>query len=217
LATPSAWSGNAIDNIRLLDQAMFKQLTDRLGANIGYKAITPGTPLDGLGFDLEARAGQDTDLTEPAPLGDVGRYLPQLGGNSPVQVSGFYSSVPFTDITLVGGEVNYSLIEDRPLGGPALSLRGTYTRLEGVQDLGLQTRGLELSVSKDFSAVTPYAGLGRTWIDGETSVEGLANESLTRNKYFMGVNIRLGSMSFAAEAEQSGDSVTTNAKFGVRF
>lgn len=220
-----AWADNQFDDIRHLDQDTFKSLTANMGSAIGYKAINPTEPLEGLGFDMNIQLSNDS--LENAPLNHAdtygqGRYLPpelRMFTDLPfgIEIGGFYSSVPLSDISLMGGEVNYAIVEDQPLGGPAVSIRGTFTRLTGIQDFGLETRGLELAVSKGFATFTPYAGLGTVWINGETGVDGLNNESLTQNKYFMGFNFNLGMMNFAAEAEQTGDSASTSAKFGVRF
>lgn len=220
-----AMADNHLDNIRQLDQDMFKSLTANMGSAIGYKAIIPGEPLESLGFNMNIPLSSNiTENTpsEQAPTYGQGRYLPPelrmfTGLPFGIEVGGFYTSVPLSDISLMGGEVSYALVEDRPLGGPAVSIRGTYTRLSGIQDFGLETRGLELAVSKGFAAFTPYAGLGTVWINGETGVDGLNNESLTQNKYFMGFNFNLGMMSFAAETEQTGDNASATAKFGVRF
>lgn len=129
---------------------------------------------------------------------------------------GYYTSIPDTDISLMGGLVSYPLT-DGGRHGPAIAIRGTYSRLTGVEDFHLTTRGLELSFSKGFDSFTPYAGLGTVWIDGETDIDGLNNESLSTNKYFMGFNFDLGLMSIAAETEQTGDSTTARARFGLRF
>lgn len=225
LLAQGAWAGNQLDGVGLLNQNMFKDLTASMGSSLGYKAINPATPLDGLGFDMGGQNPVDIPengfLTTTTGYGE-GRFLPndmRLFSDLPfgLEIGGFYSEVPLSDISLMGGEVSYAIIEDRPLGGPALSIRGTYTRLDGVQNFDLETRGLELAISKGFATFTPYAGLGTVWIDGETGIDGLNNESLTQNKYFMGFNFNLGMMNFAAETEQTGDRASTSAKFGVRF
>jgi len=46
---------------------------------------------------------------------------------------------------------------------PAIGVRGSLTKLSGVDQLSLDTRGLDLSISKGFALLTPYAGIGRVW------------------------------------------------------
>ncbi len=136
-------------------------------------------------------------------------------------VGAFYTSVPNSNMGLVGGELRYAIIDGSTLI-PAISISGTFSHLTGVDDFDLITRGLELSVSKGFAFFTPYAGIGTVWIDSETSNVslnslGVKDESLTKNKYFLGFNLNLGLMNFAAETEKTGDNATVSGKLGVRF
>lgn len=217
LLCQSAWAGSKIDHIDSLSQNLFKDLTSNLGAAIGYKALTAGDPLETLGFEASSTYS-NTDIETDAP---VSFSLPRVslqnrGLPSGIDIGGFYSSTPAGNISLIGGEVSYALLQATP-SNPAVSIRGNFTRLSGVEDFDLMTRGLELSISKGFDTFTPYAGLGTVWINGETSVDGLNSENLTKNKYFLGFNVNLGLMTFSAETEQTGDSATASAKFGLRF
>ena len=219
----SAMSGD-IDNVNNLLQAEFKDLTSDLGAALSYKAIRPAEPMGSLGFDIGfevTSTRMETDALEQATTGSAPSQLlvPKLHVSKGLpfgfDVGAFYTSVPSSNIGLVGGELSYALFEGGTLM-PAVSVRGTFSRLTGVDELDLTTKGLELSVSKGFAFFTPYAGIGQVWIDSETNT-GLEDESLTRNKYFLGINFNLGLVNFAAETEQTGDNTSTSAKIGVRF
>jgi hypothetical protein len=85
-----------------------------------------------------------------------------------------------------------------------------------VSDLFVTSTGVELSVSKGFSYVTPYAGIGTTWLDGEYALDGYASQ-LTQNKYFLGLQFDLGMFNLSAQTEQTGESSTTKATMGIRF
>jgi hypothetical protein len=128
------------------------------------------------------------------------------------------TSIPSSNIKVLGADIKYAIIEGGALF-PALSVRGTYTKLSGVDDLNLNTKGLELSVSKGFAILTPYAGIGKVKVTGEpgSSVAGLSSEDATLSKQFLGVNINLGLMDIAVETEKTGDNTTTSAKLGFRF
>jgi hypothetical protein len=214
-----------IDNIGGLSQGLFKDLTSDLGAALSYKAIKPAEPLGALGFDIGfevTSTSLESNAFETATSGDATSsqlLVPKLhlhkGLPLGFDIGAFYTSVPSSNIGLVGGELSYALFEGGVVS-PAISLRGTYSRLTGVDELDLTTKGLELSISKGFAFFTPYAGIGQVWIDGETNV-GLSDESLTKNKYFLGFNLNLGLMNIAAETEQTGDNTSTSAKIGVRF
>lgn len=225
LLSQGAWANNHLDQVGSLSQDVFNDLTSDLGSTIGYKALTSGDPTGALGFDIDFEASNtslesnalDQARSGPAPVGlRIPKVSLQTGLPLGIGFGGFYSNIPTSNISLMGGELSYAFVAGSP-ATPAVSIRGNFTRLSGVEDFDLMTRGLELSISKGFDAFTPYAGLGTLWIDGETTVDGLSNESLTKNKYFMGFNFNLGLMSFSAETEQTGGDATTSAKFGLRF
>jgi len=223
--TPVAWAGSDINSVGDLSQSLFKDLTADLGAALSYKAIRPAEPLGTLGFDIgfevsstslessaleAATGGEATSSRLLVPKLHISKGLP-FG----FDVGAFYTSVPSSNIGLIGGELSYALLEGGMIS-PAVSIRGTFSRLTGVDQLDLSTKGLELSVSKGFAFFTPYAGVGQVWINSETNV-GLEDENLTKNKYFLGINFNLGLVNFAAETEQTGDNKSTSAKIGVRF
>jgi hypothetical protein len=95
-------------------------------------------------------------------------------------------------------------------------VRGTYSQVTGITDMFVTSTGLELSISKGFSGFTPYAGVGKTYIDGEYVMDGYSNR-LRENKYFMGLQFNFGALSISAETEQTGDEATTKANMGIRF
>lgn len=222
---PSVSLGADIDNVGSLSQNLFKDLTADLGAALSYKAIRPAEPMGTLGFDIGFEVTgtkMESDALDLASSGDAPSQLlvPKLHVSKGLpfgfDVGAFYTSVPSSNIGLVGGELSYALFEGGVIS-PAVSLRGTYSRLTGVDQLDLTTKGLELSISKGFAFFTPYAGVGQVWIDSATSEGLLEDESFTKNKYFLGFNLNLGLMNIAAETEQTGDNTSTSAKIGVRF
>lgn len=224
--TPASWAGSNIDNISGLNQGLFKDLTADLGAALSYKAIRPAEPMGSLGFDIGFEVSStslESSALETATSGDATSnhlLVPKLHVSKGLplgfDIGAFYTSVPSSNIGLIGGELSYALFEGGTVT-PAVSIRGTYSRLTGVDDLDLTTKGLELSISKGFAFFTPYAGIGQIWIDGQTSTGLFTDESLTKNKYFLGINFNLGLMNIAAETEQTGDNTSTSAKIGVRF
>lgn len=216
----TAWANNHLDDIGSLSQDVFKDLTSELGSAIGYKALASEERRSVLGFEISNATDYSLAMGQTGYIDRQTVTMPSISLNSGLplglDVGGFYSILPSSNVSLIGGQMSYALISEGN-ASPAVSIRGNFTRLTGVEDFDLTTRGLELSISKGFNAFTPYAGLGTIWIDGETSADGLSNESLTKNKYFMGFKFDLGMMSFGAEAEQTGDDATTSATFGLRF
>ncbi len=225
--SPAAWAAGDINNVSSLAQPQFKDLTADLGAALSYKAIRPAEPLGSLGFDIGfevTRTHLETNALELATSGDAtdsDLIVPKLhvskGLPFGIDVGAFYTSVPSSNIGLIGGELSYALFEGGTIS-PAVSIRGTFSRLTGVDELDLTTKGLELSISKGFAMFTPYAGIGQVWIDSSTNVStALSDESFTKSKYFLGINFNLGLINLAAETEQTGDNTSTSAKIGVRF
>jgi hypothetical protein len=100
---------------------------------------------------------------------------------------------------------------------PALAIRAAATRLYGVDQLDLNTRSLELLVSKGFLMLTPYAGVGKVWGNVTPNVSNLQKESTDANKLFAGVNFNLGLVNIATEADRTGDNKSVSVKFGFRW
>ncbi len=222
---PSTGLAANIDQLGNLSQAQFKDLTADLGAALSYKSVTPAEPLGALGFDLGFEVSSTTlesDALEAASSDDAPSQLliPKLhlhkGLPLGMDLGAFYTSVPSSNIGLVGGALSYAIFEGGVLT-PAVSIRGTYSQLTGVNALELTTKGLELSISKGFALFTPYAGVGTVRMSSKTDLLGLQNENLTKAKKFLGFNLNLGLMNIAAETEKIGANTSISAKIGVRF
>lgn len=220
-----------ITQVQTLNQTDFRLLSEDLAAALSYKAVTPAKPLGLLGFDIGVEATA-TKLQHPALLqaatgsGSTPSYVvvPKLhihkGLPLGFDIDGFYSAVPGSNIRLVGGALSYALLK----GGvtmPAVAVRGTYTKMTGVNQLDFNTKGVELEISKGFALFTPYAGLGRIKTEsdpqGSAAAAGLTNESFSQNKYFLGANLNLGIANLAIEGDKTGKATSYSAKLGFRF
>ncbi|NOZ52983.1 MAG: hypothetical protein GXP08_07535 [Gammaproteobacteria bacterium] len=221
----SAQADQQINELTTLIDNQFKDLTQSLDVAQSYRVISTTKPLNTLNFNVgfevtTTKVEPDSLLEQITPRKSPNAlHMPRLHVRKGLphgwDVGAFYSSLPDTDLQIYGGELRYSLFnQHRSL--PALAVRGTYSYLSGVEDLYLTSTGLEFSVSKGFSGLTPYAGFGATWVDGEDELSGY-RENLTQTKYFLGLNFNLGLFNFAAETQQNGESSTTKAKFGLRF
>ena len=219
-------SDATVDMNNISTQSVFGDLVKDLGAAVNYKSISPAEPLGITGFDfgfeisgtsVERKKSFDTAVGGSAPST---LYVPKLhihkGLPMGFDVGAFYSSVPTSNINILGGELKYAIMEGSTVM-PALAVRGTYSRLSGVSKLDLNSAGLELSISKGFAMFTPYAGIGAVRYQGDSSVSGISQERISETKYFLGLNFNLGLVNIAAETEQTGDNSTTSAKIGVRF
>ncbi len=212
-------------NIQPLNQSDFRGLSEDLGAALSYKPLTPTTPLGLTGFDVGiavtgtklenktafANAGADIS-TAAVPSLRVNKGLP-FG----IDVGVMVGAVPSTNIKLYGGELRYAIVP----GGvamPAIGVRGSYTKLTGVDQLDFDTKGVDLSISKGFLMFTPYGGIGKVWASSTPNgIPALSKESLSLNKVFVGINMNFGLTNLAFEGDRTGKANSYGAKLGFRF
>jgi hypothetical protein len=221
------WAAN-IDNIGGLNQSEFKSFSEDLGSALSYKPVTPAEPLGILGFDLGIEV-TDTKLQNPAlwTTATNGAFtsdslvMPKihafLGLPLNFDVGAFYSKAPNADIKVYGGELRYAIIE----GGtatPAVAIRGSLTKMTGVDQLSFDTKGLDVSISKGFAMFTPYAGVGEVWSDSTPNgIPTLTKESFNQNKFYVGCNINILLVNLDFEYDKTGSDQSYSAKLGVRF
>jgi hypothetical protein len=226
LTTPALASD--IDALQNLGQAEFKLLTEDLGAALSYKSLSPAAALGITGFDLslsvsgtslesvttweKSTGGDSIPSTLPVPMLRVAKGLPLN-----IDIGAFYLQIPSTNVRLYGAEARWAFIE----GGaatPAIALHATYSKVTGVEQLNLKTTSMDISISKGFTVITPYGGIGQVWTDATpVNVPLLKSESLTQTKYFVGLNLNLGLPNLAFEADQTGGITSYSAKFGLRW
>ncbi len=222
-----------IDNLQALTQTQFKSFSQDLGAVLSYKAVSPAEPLGLTGFDLGlevtgtelnhsdiwklAASSGSAPSTVPVPKLHLIKGLPFK-----IDVGAVYTSIPNTNIKLYGGELRYAILE----GGvalPAVAVRGTLTKLSGVDQLDFTTKGLELSISKGFAMVTPYAGIGEVWVDSTPKGTAAAppvslnKESFQQTKFYAGANINFGLINFALDYDNTDSTNSYSVKLGWRF
>jgi len=198
-------------------QQDFNDLTEQLGLALSYMPLAPATPLGLLGFDagveitaanLDQSKGVWAKVTADGSIPDY-VYLPklhaQVGLPLNLDVGMVYGKAPNSNVSTIGGELKWAFIG----GGaamPAVALRGSYTKLLGVSDVDLNTYGLDLSASKGFTFLTPYAGIGMVWITSRShsSAVSLDSEQINRVKGYAGLRISiLHFISMVAEADFS--------------
>lgn len=217
-----------IDSIQLLSQSEFRLLAEDLGAALSFKPLIPSEALGITGFDLGAavtgtKLKNDAILKKASSGGDVPSVLPvptlRLHKGLPLNldVGVAFSQVPGTNIRYTGGELRWAILPGSTLA-PAVAIRGTLTRLTGVDQLDFDTGSLDISISKGFANVTPYGGIGQVWVKSTPQgVPGLRGEDFTPTKVFGGVNLNFGLANLAFEADSTGGTTTVGAKLGFRF
>lgn len=194
----------------------FKSLSKEAGAAIGYRNMAPAAPLGITGFDIGGEVAaisvdKNSSYWDKAFKNDAPSYLiiPKIRARKGlpfgIDVGAMYSYVPGSNIKLYGAELSKSIL-DGTLATPAVGVRATYTKLAGVKDLGLQTYGVDASISKGILFFTPYAGAGMLVINSETKgfLKTLVDtkETITVPRVFGGLVISpLPLFAVTAEAE----------------
>ncbi len=222
-------SAREIDLIQFLTQKQFESLSEDLGAALSYRSITPAEHLGLTGFDLGAAitytelenfeewqnavsSSSDLDYVIAPKL-----YL-HKGLPFGIDVGGFLGSSSNSDVDLFGVEVKYALLKGG-VAKPAIGLRAAYTQLDGIDQLEMDTASLDISISKGFVMLTPYAGAGVVWVNATPEKEAsiLDEEDPQLSKFFAGLNVNLALLNLAFEADKTGDSTSYSVKVGFRF
>ena len=209
-----ASAGELDIDLGALGQGEFKNLSEELGAGLSYKATNPAGALAGglkpVAFDVGIEVTfvdideDSTFWTLAAPdapgIMPVPKLHAILGLPMGIDIGGVYSMIPGSDISLLGFSGKYTVIKDS-LTLPAVAVRGTYTKVSGIDDLDFSTKSIDVSVSKKLTVLTPYAGVGQVWVDSEPNVGGLTDESFSETKYFVGAKLKLALVAITGEAE----------------
>ena len=207
-------------------QADFRSVTEDVTAALNYKALGPAeaTGITGIGIGVIASYVETDDpgawgrLTgeEVDVVGMVGAVV-RKGLPFGLDVGAFYSTVPGADADLWGGELRWAILE----GGtaePALAVRGTYVRSTGIDDLDYEAKGLDVSVSKGFTFLTPYAGYGYVWSEAEPgAATGLQKEEVDASRWFVGLRIGLLIFDITPEYEHIEGRDSFNLLLGASF
>ncbi|TNC99579.1 MAG: hypothetical protein FD121_75 [Gallionellaceae bacterium] len=209
------------------NQGNFRNLSHDLGSALSYKAISPAESMGITGFDVGVEL-TSTKLAKSAPLWKTltgtdmnNLYVPKLhvtkGLPLDIDIGAFASSIPTTGINLFGGELKYAVLPGS-VAMPAVAIRGSLSKLSGVKQLSLDTKSVDVSISKGFAMFTPYAGVGQVWVTSTPDAAlGLTEEKFKHFKSFIGANMNFGLTNFAAEFDETGSAKSLNFKLGFRF
>lgn len=226
LAAVPAWA-QQIDRIELLTQSEFRLLSEDLGGALSYRPHSPIEPLGFPGFDvgiaLTGAKIKNEAILERATSEDVPDVLPiptlraHLGLPLGFELSAMYAAVPDIDLEYYGGELKWAFVP----GGtawPAIGVRGSFTKATGGDEITVDTTGLDVSISKGFGFVTPYAGIGRVWVKSDPKGNGgLAKEDFELDKFFFGLGLKFAVFNLNFEADKTGDVEALSIKAGLRF
>ena len=212
------------DRVQTLTQAEFGKLAQDFTAVGSYRSLAPAEPLGAIGFDIGAAVSatrlDHAAVWEKAGFEHTSVYMPTLrlqkGLPLNIDIGATFTAVPDSDIKLVGAEIKYAFVSGN-VALPALAIRAAATKLSGVDEFDLDTRSVELLVSKGFLMLTPYAGVGKVWGTLTPGIGRLAEEKPEGTKVFAGVNLNLGIADLAAEVDRIEGNQTVSVKLGFRL
>ncbi|HEY5761928.1 MAG TPA: hypothetical protein VIS73_01830 [Rhodocyclaceae bacterium] len=226
LGMTSAALAEDINDVGSLAQSQFRLFSEDIGATLSYHGQIPAEPLGITGFDIGI-AVTSADLPRFSQyLSAFGAgaedtlYMPTLrvhkGLPFGIDVGLMYAKVPSSNIKYTGGELKWAIIDGNTVL-PAVAVRGSLTKLSGVDQLSLDTQGFDVSVSKGLAMFTPYAGLGRVRVTSTPIGVPLAEEKFSQTKVFAGVGLNLALVNLNFEYDKTGEVKSYSAKFGLRF
>ena len=223
-----SFAGNDLDGIEKLNQENFRIFAENMVAATTYKATAPAEPLGITGFDIGiglTAVRLDKDVFKVAS--DAGwdySYMPvprvfaQKGLPFGIDVGASYTSVSDVGIKLFGAEIRKAILSGG-VATPAVGVRISYSKLSGLDKLEVENKGIDLSISKGFAVLTPYAGIGRTFskvtpVGVDDSL--LKEEDVDESVVFAGVNINLG-VNLGFEVNKTAGVTNYSGKIGIRF
>ncbi len=226
LSSP-AWAVGSLDPSLLGNlQNTFDAMAEDLTSALSYKAVAPAASTGSvIGFEVDVvvsatspanidtwgTAIGDTSLEWlPVPKINARKGLP-LG----LEVGGVYSAVPGSNIKFWGAELKYALMGGN-VAMPAVAVRGAYTKLQGVDLLDFSTKSLDVSVSKGFLLITPYAGVGKVW--GTATPDSslpFQESSVSATKLFAGAHLGMGPVKLGFEWDKTGEATSYSLKLGL--
>lgn len=217
-----------INTLQLLTQAEFRGVSEDLGAALSFKPLIPSEALGLTGFDIglavsgtrlqnraafqKAAGGSSVPATLPVPTLRLHKGLPLN-----IDIGATYSTVPSSNVSVLGGELRWAVLPGSALV-PAVALRASVTKLSGVDQLKFGTTAFDVSISKGFAMLTPYAGVGTVRVRSDAQGSATqATESFSQGKVFAGLNVSFGLVNLAFEGDKTGDATSYGMKFGLRF
>ncbi|MGH8708762.1 MAG: hypothetical protein ACREVD_11990, partial [Burkholderiales bacterium] len=86
-----------------------------------------------------------------------------------------------------------------------------------VDQLSFDTQGVDISISKGLAFLTPYAGVGRVWVESTPHVSGLQKEKFSLTKAFVGIGVNFALLNVNFQVDKTGDATSSSLKLGWRF
>jgi hypothetical protein len=212
-------------------QDAYLALSEDLGGAIAYRSVSPAEPLGITGFDLGVEVTnskmESSDewiaaISDGKELDSILMPRVHLHKGLPMgfDIAAFYTGSSNSNVDVTGAQLRYALVKGG-VATPAIGIRLTYSKLDGIDDLDMSTQGAELAISKGFAFLTPYASVGKVRVTstpgGAAKLAGLVEEEFTLNRSNVGLNMNFTLMNLVLDYDKTGDVASSTLKFGFRF
>ena len=211
-------------------QGAFKDFVKEAGYALSFNPMAPAAPLNITGFDISVEVvGTDIEDTKqywemfvddkdvisilPVPRLHVQKGLPKN-----IDVGAIYASVPDSNISLWGLELKWAILEGSA-ATPAVAIRGSFSKLTGVDELDLNTMAADVLISKGFLMLTPYAGASVVKVSGKEKSDevSLDSETATLFRLIGGVEFSPLPLLVINGELSMGEIMQYGLKVGLRF
>lgn len=207
-------------------QDAFDTIAEDLVATIDYKAAGPAeaTGIAGFGIGLvttyvpvdEDDWQQVTGSNDFKAIGLVGLQATK-GLPFGIDIGAFYATAPGSNVDAIGGEIRYAFLEGSTVT-PAVALRLAHVVVSGIDDFDLSSSSVDVEVSKGFTLVTPYAGVG--YVKGSADPDpgfGLDEAEVEDAKYYAGLRLSLGLFEITPQFSSVAGVNAYTARLGFSF
>jgi len=182
-----------------LTQDQFKDLVKEIGLAVTPTPNSPAEPLKTIGFDvalettvIDIKDGDDHwknawDNNDPDGAILAYRVHAQKGFPFGLDLGASITKGANIDFTAITGEAKYAILKGTAVT-PALSVKASYTKVFGLEDIDLQTLSAGAYISKGILMFTPYGGVETVFtIASDDSDNDLDNENVAAYRALAGL------------------------------
>jgi hypothetical protein len=198
-------------------QEQLASLADEVGADLRFRQLGDTATLGRGNVDIGVQFAE-TRIDDSQGAWNHTRVVARFGVNDRVDVGAWGGFNPNSDYGVAGVETKILLLREGPSRPVSVSVRPSLTSLVGPSEVWVGTTSVDLTVSRAFGPVSPYAGVAaRSSIAMERSTDvDLDHATAEGASSYAGVAYRWRSLSLAGEVEK-GEKVSYGFRIGTRF
>jgi hypothetical protein len=217
----------------LLTQGQFKKFSREVGLILSFKSLSSAESLGSgkwdIGVDFAYTPIDDSDpswnntFSHPDDEHYLGNSISfpfvhaRLGVTDELDVGAYFTTNPTSNFAFLGLETKYAFMKESGRK-PSAAVRATYATLLRVDDVQLNTFGLDFTFSKKWGRFTPYVGISGSYTIGQEKTDflDLDTERVWASSNIIGTEFAIGFLKLAAEYNFA-DVSTFSFKTGFNF